>query len=78
MTPVLIGTTADSLGFALAGVTSFVCGSHAEIDSALNRVIKEFEDPVILLSASAAEQIADRCDGWRRTGGGPMFVVLPE
>ena len=78
MTPVLIGDAVDVLGFALAGVRTFTCDSRSDVEAALSRVTDELPDPVILLSASAAECIADRCAEWRRTGSGPMFVALPE
>lgn len=78
MTPVLIGDAADALGFALAGVKSYVCDSRSEVEAAIARVTGEVSDPVILLSHSAAEWIADRCEEWRRSGSGPMFVAFQE
>ncbi len=78
MTPVFIGTARESLGFALAGVASYVCDSRAEVESCVNRAVQEIADPVILLSKSAADLIAETCEQWRRSGSGPMFVALPE
>jgi vacuolar-type H+-ATPase subunit F/Vma7 len=77
MTPVLIGDASDALGFALAGVQSYICDSRSQVEAAIARVTGQVPDPVILLSHSAAEWISDRCEAWRRKGSGPMFVVIP-
>ncbi|HLJ73422.1 MAG TPA: V-type ATP synthase subunit F [Thermoanaerobaculia bacterium] len=71
MTPVVIGTRDDVVGFALAGVDGTVCSTAGEADRALSQLAP---DQIVILSHGVA---SDRIAEWEKSGRGPMFVVLP-
>ena len=48
MTPVVIGTPDEVLGFALAGAATSAATTDAEVEKAIQRV-KKMDDPLIIL-----------------------------
>ena len=49
MNPVVIGTPDEVLGFALAGATTFAATTDAEVEKAIERVVKKGDDSLIIL-----------------------------
>ena len=71
MTPFVIGTREDVVGFALAGVDGVICAGPEEADRALSQL--KSNQIAIVSAGIAQERIAE----WEKTGRGPQFVVLP-
>ncbi|HUJ13251.1 MAG TPA: V-type ATP synthase subunit F [Thermoanaerobaculia bacterium] len=67
MTPFVIGTRPDVVGFALAGIDGTICATAAEADRALSELTP---DHIAIVSPEFAE-----CEQLERAA---MYVVLPR
>jgi hypothetical protein len=65
----VVGSADDQAGFALAGATPLSPDELRRVDAA---------DSIVVFSADAARLDDELLSKWRRTGTGPLFVVLPE
>ena len=72
MIPLVIGTPHDVAGFALAGADGARCATRQEVEAVID------PERLLIFSESAAALIADEIAAWRRSGNGPLFVVLEE
>ena len=60
MTPVVIGTPDEVLGFALAGATTFAATNDAEVEKAIDRARKTVDEPIILVVHDGVIDAVDR------------------
>jgi vacuolar-type H+-ATPase subunit F/Vma7 len=75
MTPLVLGTRADVVGFALAGVAGTICTTVDDVERAFTDFTGE---EIVILSATAALLAADHIAEAEKSGRGPLFVVLPS
>ena len=60
MTPVVIGTPDEILGFALAGAKTFAATTEAEVEKAIERARKSVDEPIILVFRDGVIHADDR------------------
>jgi len=74
MTPLVIGTRDDVVGFGLAGVGGTICRTADEVERALGDLRG---DEIVILSATTALLAGERIAELEKSVGGPLFVILP-